>query len=65
MSRAKVKISVKSKKSAQGGTLLARVPIAIEKNDKPSGERLYQTKAQVSVRVKTTIGGKPRVSRKH
>lgn len=64
MSRAKLKITVRERKSGQGGKLLTRIPLTVEKNDNPSGKRLYQTKAQVSIRAKTTIGGKPRVSRK-
>ena len=61
MSKAKVKVSVKQK-TGQGGNLLTRVPIAVEQNYNPSGKRLYQTKAQLTIRPKTTRGGRPRVS---
>lgn len=60
MSKAKVKITVQSGKK-NAGTLLASVPVAIVKNDSPSGRRLYQTKAQVGIHVRTTKSGKPRI----
>lgn len=63
MSRAKVKIKVKPVKKGSG-TLLASVPVAVVKNDNPSGEKMYQTKAQVGIRVRTTRNGKPRVRRR-
>lgn len=62
MSKAKVKVTVRARKSGQGGMLLTRVPIAVEQNDNPSGKRLYQTKAQLTIRPKTTRGGRPRIS---
>ena len=62
MSRAKLKITVKERKSGQGGKLIARIPLTVEKNDNPSGKRFYQTKAQITLRPKTTKGGRPRVS---
>lgn len=61
MSKARVKITVKAGKPKQGGALLARIPYVVERNDNPSGKRLYQTKAQASVRIKTTRGGQPRI----
>jgi len=61
MSKAKVKITVRKGKSNGNGMLLTKVPIRVEPNDNPTGERMYQTKAQVSVRIKTTKGGRPRV----
>lgn len=64
MSKAKVKVSVKQK-TGQGGNLLARVPLSIEKNAKPSGEKMYQTKAQVTIRPKKAKGGRARVSVGH
>ena len=50
MSKAKVKITVQSGKKGNG-TLLASVPVAIVKNDSPSGRRLYQTKAQLHMHL--------------
>lgn len=61
MSKARVKVTVRKGKSG-GGTLLTRFPVAVEKNDNPSGKRLYQTKAQITIRPKTTKGGRPRIS---
>ena len=60
MSRAKVKVTVKSKKG-NGGTLIARVPMRIVPNDNPNGERLYQTKAKALIDIRTTRNGKPRI----
>lgn len=60
MSKAKVKITVQSGRKGNG-TLLASVPVAIVKNENPSGKRLYQTKAQVGIHVRTTKSGKPRI----
>ena len=60
MSKAKVKITVKSGKKGSG-TLLAGVPLTVVKNDNPSGKMLYQTRAQVGIHVRTTRGGKPRI----
>lgn len=60
MSRAKVKVTVKSKKG-NGGTLIARVPMRVVPNDNPNGERLYQTKAQVITHVRR--GTRPKTSR--
>ena len=63
MSRAKVKVTIRPKSGKGTGMLLARVPIRVEQNDHPNGQKLYQTKAQASVRISTTRGGKPRVKR--
>ena len=60
MSKARLKVKVSPKKSGSGA-VLARVPVTVAKNDNPSGDRLYQTKAQVSIRIKTTRNGKPRI----
>lgn len=58
MSKAKVKITVSKGKK---GAAITKVPVAVVRNDTPSGEKVYQTKAQLTLRVKTTKGGKPRV----
>lgn len=63
MSKAKLKVTIKSRKNGQGGNLVARIPVRIEPTDSPTGNRLYQTKAQITLRPKTTKGGRPRVSR--
>jgi len=60
MSRAKVKIKVRSS-NKKSGTLLASVPIAVVKNDNPSGERMYQTRAKALIDIRTTRNGKPRI----
>lgn len=58
MGKAKVKVTVKPGKS---GTLVARVPVAVVKNDNPSGKRMYQTKAKALIDIRTTRNGKPRI----
>ena len=58
MSKAKVKVTVKPGKS---GTLLARVPVAVVKNDNPSGKRMYETKAQLITRIER--GKRPKTTR--
>lgn len=61
MSKARYKVTVKK---AKGGKrdFLTKVPLRVEKNDNPNASRLYQTKAQITLRPKTTKGGRPRVS---
>ena len=58
MSKAKIKVNVQSGKY---GTLLARVPLAVVKNDHPSGQRMYQTKAEVITHVRR--GTRPKTFR--
>lgn len=60
MSRAKVKIKVKSS-NKKSGTLLASVPIAVVKNDNPSGERMYQTRAELITHIRR--GTRPKTFR--
>ena len=60
MSKAKVKVTVKPVKKGSG-TLLASVPVAVVKNDNPSGKRMYQTKAKALIDIRTTRNGKPRI----
>jgi len=62
MSKAKLKVTIKARKNGQGGNLVTRIPVRIEPTDSPTGNRLYQTKAHLTIRPKTTKGGKPRVS---
>ena len=61
MSKTKVKVTVRSGKPSNGGTLLASVPVTIAKTDKPKGQFMYQTKAKVLVRIRTTANGQPRL----
>ena len=61
MSKAKVKVTVR--KGAGNGALLTKVPLQVKPNDNPTGNKMYQTKAQVSIRIKTTRSGKPRLKR--
>lgn len=61
MSRAKLKITVKERKSGQGGKLLTRIPLTVEKNDNPSGKLMYKTKAKTLIDIRTTRNGKPRI----
>jgi hypothetical protein len=60
MSKAKVKVTVKPAKKGSG-TLLASVPVAVVKNDNPSGKRMYETKAKALIDIRTTRNGKPRI----
>lgn len=50
MSKAKVKVTVQSGRKGSG-KLIASMPIAIVKNTSPSGQRLYQTKAQLNAHI--------------
>lgn len=54
MSKAKLKVTIKARKNGQGGNLVARIPVRIEPTDSPTGNRLYQTKAQLRIEPKTT-----------
>lgn len=60
MSKAKVKVTVMPVKKGSG-TLLASVPVAVVKNDNPSGKRMYETKAKALIDIRTTRNGKPRI----
>lgn len=60
MSKANVKIKVKSVKKGSG-TLLASVPVAVVKNDNPSGEKMYQTRAEIITKVRR--GTRPKTFR--
>jgi len=60
MSKAKVKVKVKSV-SRGSGTLLASVPVTVVRNDNPSGERMFQTRAKALIDIRTTRNGKPRI----
>ena len=63
MSKAKVKISVKPAKKGSG-TLLASVPVSVEKNQNPSGKRMFQTTVQLTLSPKTLRNGQPRPKHK-
>ena len=60
MSKAKIKVSVKPAKKGSG-TLIASVPVSVEKNQNPSGKRMYETKAKALIDIRTTRNGKPRI----
>lgn len=60
MSKAKVKVTVQTGRKGSG-KLIAGMPIAIVKNASPSGQRLYQTKAQTLIKIRTTRNGQPRI----
>lgn len=58
MAKAKIKVSVKTGRKGGAGTLIARVPVAVVKTDRPVGERMYQTRAQLNVHI--LRNGQPR-----
>ena len=47
MAKAGIKVSIKTGRKGGAGTLLARVPVAVVKTDRPAGERLFQTRAEI------------------
>ena len=63
MSKAKVKVSVKPVKKGTG-TLIASVPVSVEKNNSPTGKKMFSTTAQLTLRTKTKRNGEPRTGRK-
>lgn len=50
MSKARIKVTVK-KGTPNGKRLVASMPIAITRNSNPTGQRLYQTKAQLHMHL--------------
>ena len=60
MSKAKVKVTVKPVKKGSG-TLLASVPVAVVKNDNPSGKMMYETRARIITRIER--GKRPKTTR--
>lgn len=60
MSKAKVKVKVKSV-SRGSGTLLASVPVAVVKNDNPSERMMYETRARIITRIER--GKRPKTTR--
>ena len=62
MSNAKVKITIKPRKSDGSGTAIAVVPVSVE--ERRSGKMFYQTKAKITVSPKRTANGEPRPKRK-
>ena len=61
MSKAKIKIKLRPKTKGDSGTLVARVPVVVEPNDNPSGQKLYETKARIITRVEK--GKRPKTTR--
>ena len=64
MSKAKYKVVVKPTKQ-KSGTVLAQVPIAVEKNTTPNGKKMYQTTAQLTVRAGKKRNGEARRKVRH
>jgi len=61
MAKAKAKVKVSAKPVKNGtGTLIARVPVSVEKNTNPSGKVFYQTKAKVTISPTRLANGQPR-----
>lgn len=51
MGKTRIKVKIKSK-PGRAGTLLASVPVTVAGTDKPRGERLFQTKAEIITKVR-------------
>ena len=64
MSKAKYKVVVKPTKQ-KSGTVLARMPVSVEKNANPNGKKMYQTTAQLTVRAGKKRNGEPRRKLRH
>ena len=60
MSKAKIKVAVKPVKKGTG-TLLASVPVSVEKNNSPTGKKMYETKARLVTRIER--GKRPKATR--
>lgn len=58
--KTKVKVTVKTGRKGDAGTLVARIPVAVVRNEKPKGKPIYQTKAQIHTRIYTNSSGRPR-----
>lgn len=58
--KAKVKVTVKTGRKGDAGTLVARIPVTVAKTEKPSGQLIYRTKAQIGVHIMTTNNGTAR-----
>ena len=56
--KTKVKVTVKTGRKGDAGTLIARVPVAVVRNAKPRGKPFYQTRAQIDVHI--LKNGQPR-----
>lgn len=50
-SKTKVKVTVKTGRKGDAGTPVARVPVAVTRNAKPTGKPIYQTKAQLTAHL--------------
>jgi hypothetical protein len=55
MGKSRVVIKVSPKKS-KGGTIIARQVVKVNKTKRPEGKPMFQTKAQVAIRVTTKNG---------
>lgn len=50
--KAKVKVTVKTGRKGDAGTLVARIPVTVAKTERPSGQLIYRTKAQMTAHIK-------------
>lgn len=49
--KTKVKVTVKTGRKGDAGTLVARIPVTVVKNAQPKGQLMYRTKAQLNVHI--------------
>jgi hypothetical protein len=49
--KTKVKVTVKTGRKGDAGTLVARIPVTVVRNAQPRGELLYRTRAQLNVHL--------------
>lgn len=55
MAKARVVVKVSPKKS-KGGTIIARSVVKVNKTKRPEGKPIWQTRAQVAIRITTANG---------
>ena len=53
MAKTKVKVTVKTGRKGDAGTLVARIPVTVTKNATPRGEKLFQTKAVIVTHIRS------------
>jgi hypothetical protein len=47
--KAKVKVTVKTGRKGDAGTLVAKIPVSVVKTKQPQGQLIYRTKAQLNL----------------
>ena len=57
--KAMVKVTVKTGRKGDAGTLVARIPVTVAKTERPKGKFIYQTRAQLNVHLYNK-NGQPR-----